>query len=163
MARTPPTRSFRSRPGWKEVVLSVFFIPLAAILWVDVVVDSGREGLPVALATTAMAGLGLLVVWRRRLPWHGPALVADAEGAWFWPERPRRLFMPWADVASVGWDPSDRSLVFHPVVPGTYDQRHLIWLRRPPAVPSDIRTEDGTYFGAVLEDYLPPKRGAPKP
>ena len=102
-----------------------------------------------------MAMAGLWVVWRRSLPWQGPALVATSEGVHIWPRRRSAVFMPWDDLQSVGVDPSDHSLIFHPKTPAKYERPYLIWLRRPPYVPQGVRTRDGEYFLNLFEDYLP--------
>ena len=153
-----PVRSFYSRPTTWEGVKSFFFVPLAIVLGVQAL-RYPEKGLHwVFLATSLLAWASLWVTWRRSLPWQGPALTIDGEGMRFWPWRKDSVFMPWSDLKSIGDDPSDQSLIFHPVDPAAYERPYLIWLRRPPYTPRDLKTRDGEHFIAVVGDYFEPMR-----
>lgn len=151
----PPERRFYSRPSLRSALFSLFFLPIAAVLGVETLRDPQGGTLPPFLGTLLLLIASLWLVWRRSLPWQGPALVATSEGLHIWPERRGAVFMPWSDLKGVGMDPSDHSLIFHPKRPGAYERPYLIWLRRPPFLPDDIRTRDGEHFLNVLEEYLP--------
>lgn len=144
------------KPG--RVLLSVFFIPVAAMLGMAAFRDAQIGTILSFAAGLFLAVAGFWIVWRERLPWQGPALVATTEGLHIWPRRRSAVFMPWSDLQSVGLDYSDHSLILHPKVREKYERPYLIWLRRPPYVSQEVRTRDGEYFLNVFEDYLPPGR-----
>jgi hypothetical protein len=149
----PPERSFYSRPTPKKALRSFFFVPIAAILGVAALRNPSAHTVGVFAASALLAFAGLWIVWRKGLPCQGPALVANAEGLRFWPWRRDSVFMPWEDLASIGSDPSDHSLIFHAKNAAAYERPHLIWLRRPPFVPQDVRTPAGEYFLNVAHEY----------
>ncbi len=151
--RAVSERRFYSRPTLKSALLSFFFVPIAGVLAIQAVREPDAGSISVLAASTLLAIASLWIVWRRSLPWLGPALVVDAGGLWFWPESKNAVFMPWADLGTIGSDPSDGSLLFHPRDPARYERPYLIWLRRPPYVPDDIRTADGEYFMNVVDEY----------
>lgn len=149
----PPERSFYFRPAPKRALRSFFFVPIAAILAVAAFRDPSARSVGACAGGALLAFAGIWIVWRRSLPWQGPALVASVEGLRFWPWRRDSVFMPWEDLASIGSDPSDGSLIFHPKDAAAHERPYLIWLRRPPFVPQGVRTRAGEYFLNVAHEY----------
>jgi hypothetical protein len=89
---------------------------------------------------------------RKRRAFDFLPLRADAAGLVVNPDSARPAALPWCDVIGMIDDPSDHSIVFDPRDPADR-VRHLLVMRRGPAVPRDIRTRDGVYFVDVIEDY----------
>lgn len=149
----PPERSFYSYPTRSRAIRSFLFVPIAALLAVGAVRDPGVRSIGAFALGALLASASLWLVWRRNLPWQGPALVATAQGLRFWPRRADSVFMPWADLERIAPDPSDQSLLFHPKDPAAYERPYLIGLRRPPFVPQGVRTREGAYFLNVAHEY----------
>jgi hypothetical protein len=147
----PPERLFYAPPPRWRAQWPVAFFAVVAILLGRAALSEARYAAPFA-ATSLLLAAGIYVNWRRRWPWLGPALRADAAGLVVNPDSARPAALPWCDVIGMIDDPSDHSIVFVPRDPADR-VRHLLVMRRGPAVPRDIRTRDGVYFVDVIEDY----------
>lgn len=152
--RPPPTRLFYAPPpSLREQWPAAFFAIMTLVLTYTTIVR-GKGGMALIVGLVMLAA-GIFVAWRRRWPWLGAALRADADGLVVNPEGRRAVALAWRDVVGMIDDPSDHSIVFEPRDPAGR-VRHLLVMRRGPAVPRNVRTRDGVYFVEVIEDYWEP-------